>query len=357
VLDFERVPSPGRQKRRRTGFTTVISVEGDLLMYRLRILALVAVATLLASPAGAVSIDFLTNLYVFGDSLVDTGNVQDLLVSNSFGDPTPASAGYDDGRFSNGPIVTDVVNQAIEGTLAVGSRLGGDNYAYGGARARDNSAVGPPLTADIVPDLAAQVAEFAGDVGSVADPDALYMINVGGNDIFDAITLVLNSIDPTSTLVDAATAIATSVLTLQSYGAEHILVVGVPDVGSPPSANGAEALGRSLSESLNSLILGALPSDVMFFDTIALFDDVSADPTAYGLPTGLLTETSCLGDLGPSDPGSACDAYTFFDNTHPTSAVSTVLGNELVAFIPEPGTGLLVAFGCVALGIVRRPRA
>jgi len=318
-------------------------------MHLRRTLGLAALATLLALPAAAVPIGSLTNLYVFGDSLVDTGNTQDFVINVLAGpDPTPAAAGYFDGRFANGPIASDVVNQEIEGSNAVGSRLGGDNYAYGGARARDTSGSDP------IPDLALQVSEFSGDVGGSADPNALYMINVGGNDIFDAISVFLGSGDPTPIITDAATAIATSVLTLQGLGAQHILVVGVPDVGSPPSANGAEVLGRSLSESLNTAILGVLPAGTLFFDTIGLFDDVSANPTAYGLPVGLLTETSCLNDL---PPGSNCDAYTFFDDTHPTSAVSNVLGEALVAFVPEPGTGMLVAFGFIALGVRQRKRA
>jgi phospholipase/lecithinase/hemolysin len=320
-----------------------------------RLSVAVLAAFLFAGPASALS---FTNLYVFGDSLVDTGTTQDLVVNVFAGsDPAPASAGYFDGRFTNGPNPADVLNLAIEGTLAVGSRLGGDNYSYGGARARDNSAVAPPLTADPIPDLGAQVAEFSGDVGGIADPNALYMINVGGNDIFDALTLAANAIDPTSLIADAAAAIATSVLTLQSYGAQHILVVGVGDVGSPPSANGAEAIGRFFSENLNTAILGALPAGATFFDTIALFDAVNADPAAYGLPVGLLTETSCLGDLGPADPGAACDAYSFFDNTHPTSAVLTVLGDELVATVPEPGTGFLLGIGLVAMAARRRMAA
>jgi phospholipase/lecithinase/hemolysin len=64
---------------------------------------------------------------------------------------------------------------------------------------------------------------------------------------------------------------------------------------------------------------------------------------------------SCLngGGAPPAGPPT-CNAYTFFDNTHPTTQVSQVLGNALVAFVPEPGTGLLVAFGVVAMAVRRR---
>jgi hypothetical protein len=43
---------------------------------------------------------------------------------------------------------------------------------------------------------------------------------------------------------------------------------------------------------------------------------------------------------------------------HPTTQVLQVLGDELVIFaVPEPGTGLLVAFGIAIIGARRRAGA
>jgi hypothetical protein len=70
-----------------------------------------------------------------------------------------------------------VVNLAISGVNSDNSLAGGRNFAFGGARARNDGAG--------VPDLAAQVAQFSASVGGVANPNALYLINVGGNDVFD----------------------------------------------------------------------------------------------------------------------------------------------------------------------------
>jgi outer membrane lipase/esterase len=309
-------------------------------LHRIRAVVAALALSLVALPVAALP---FSSLYVFGDSLVDAGNTQQLVVGLGGSDPTPAAAGYFDGRFTNGINPADVVNLAISGVNSDNSLAGGRNFAFGGARARNDGAG--------VPDLAAQVAQFSASVGGVANPNALYLINVGGNDVFD----ILAGGSAPTIISAAAAAISTSVATLHSMGAQNIIFVGVGDVGSPPSANGAEIPGRNASIALNSAIQAALPSNVIFFNTIGFFDVVSANPTLYGLPAGLLTEVSCLsgGGAPPAGPPT-CNAYTFFDNTHPTTQVLQVLGNALVATVPEPGTGLLVAFGVAAIAARRR---
>ena len=148
----------------------------------LRVLSTViaAAAVLATAPATAATYD---QVVVFGDSLVDAGNVflatGGFAATNTFNNP---SRGYFPGRFTNGPDYTDLLNAKLFGTYSTAALAGGSNYAFGGATYVANN--------DPVPDLAAQVGLYA--TGSVAfglsahavDPNALYIINFGGNDVF-----------------------------------------------------------------------------------------------------------------------------------------------------------------------------
>ena len=86
-----------------------------------------------------------SQLIVFGDSLVDSGNVTAAVGSDIF---NPVARGYFPGRFTNGPDYNDLLNQRFFGSFMTPSLLGGTNYAFGGARYLDSG--------DAVPDLAAQ---------------------------------------------------------------------------------------------------------------------------------------------------------------------------------------------------------
>lgn len=282
-----------------------------------------------------------SNLFVFGDSVVDTGNVQ-ALAQSAGQDPTPAELGYFEGRFSNGINAADVVNHAIEGMFLAGSITPamGDNFAFGGARARTDI--------DLIPDLGAQISAYF--LTLPIDPDALYLINAGGNDVRD---IVLEDLDGTQRelrINQATDAVSSAVIALQAAGANHIVVVGVADIGAIPEIvsldPAASAAGTRASVDLNESIVAALPGGVHFVDTIGLFEAVAADPQSFGLPPGIDQTTACL-DSVVLDPGGppTCNDFAFFDSVHPTTAIHQILGEEILMTVPEPDT----AGACLAV--------
>lgn len=314
----------------------------------------VAAAALFFAAGAAQALPF-TNLIVFGDSIVDQGNTQAAAIGSGFPDPAPASAGYFGGRFTNGINPADVLNQEIEGTNSVGSLFGGDNFAFGGARARSDG--------DFLPDLEAQTAAFLARAGSTPiDSSTLIMINVGGNDVRDILLGGLAGAARQAVIDAAALAVSSSISVLQAAGAQNFLFVGVGNVGGIPEIAPfgplAAAAGRQASIDINAAIQAVLPSNAYYFDTIAWSDQLLANPALFGLPAGLNTTTACLGSGAPA-PGGAptCDDYAFFDTVHPTTQVLQLLGDELINVVPEPGTGILMMIGLTLLASRRPARA
>ncbi len=119
-----------------------------------------------------------SRVYVFGDSLSDTGNLGTVVG----GLPFP----FDMNRISNGPVAVDVLadrlNLPITASLHVIWENAGSNYAVAGA-----NAVG-----DNAEDLSNQILGFQNnhlqiDQGVVVAPsDALYVMFIGGNDVRSA---------------------------------------------------------------------------------------------------------------------------------------------------------------------------
>ncbi|MEO0853839.1 MAG: SGNH/GDSL hydrolase family protein, partial [Cyanobacteria bacterium J06648_11] len=170
----------------------------------------------------AVEAASFSEVYEFGDSLLDTGNLFGL-TSGPLppGSPPPAavpfpgppypSAPYFNGRFSNGPMWQEYVEQGL-GIASDPST----NFAFGGALSGvSHSQFSAPLG------LRSQVTGFTTTVGS-ADPDALYIISAGANDYGNPLVVT------PQTITDAVTNISASIIDLASVGASSFLVLNIP---------------------------------------------------------------------------------------------------------------------------------
>jgi phospholipase/lecithinase/hemolysin len=316
--------------------------------------AVVAVMGAVAFTGAAQAAAF-TNLYVFGDSLVDAGNTQLAVLGAGGGNPNPSSSGYFQGRFTNGPDYTDLLSQNLFGSFTRASLAGGNNYSFGGALARNNG--------DGLPDLAAQVGMYFARSGGTADANALYVINVGGNDLFAAASNPALIPGFQSATINVITS---QILALNAAGARNILVTGLPNVGGSPviTSQGvaAAAAARALSvnfnnafqQSLNGLTLQA-GTTLFRFDYISFFDSVTANLSANGLPANLDTFTPCT-TAQPNNPAPDCTRYAFFDSVHPEARLQRLAYNQISALlgVPEPMTVSLFAAGLIGLGLARR---
>jgi phospholipase/lecithinase/hemolysin len=324
-----------------------------------------------------------SGVYVFGDSLVDPGNalraartIANLpFVSLPNGAPTPEK-GYFEGRFTDGYNFADLISNKLvavptKATFPYGfedpvfglpipfvNRPEGNNlsFAYGGAQAIQGS--------EPVPDLDGQTDIYQ---NYTPDPNALYMVNFGGNDIRE---LVPTSGDPvvgdvaTAELSAIANRIAQEVGQLYARGARHVLVTGIPDVGLIPEYLGAanEAARRSLAteyaERLDDLVDAALgrltlPAGAKLydFDFIGLSDAVVADPAAHRFTNVTQARTSVqAGALDPVGSG-----FLFFDKIHPSAQAHAQIAAAILDSLQgvPPNEAAALAIGSQAAGAIR----
>lgn len=316
----------------------------DFLRARRRALGIAAAsafALLLASCGGGDKAEppLFGTTVVFGASLNDTGNACTLNSSNC--PPTPP---YASGRASNGTLWVETVAANYGGSLTP-SLLGGNNYAYAGAR---TGAVPGITTTPAVPSMVTQLGQYLNKAKFQASPQALYIIDAGtvGNNIADA--LVLGQTDPnapTAVVTAAVGDIVNMVLTLYSAGARHIVVTNAPNVGATPrvQALGAQAVAAAtqlsfgfnaaLAQQLTGLSAGAAGLQLHTFDVGTFNQQVLANPAAFGLTN---VTDACFNSL--VSPPTLCttpNEYLYWDPFHPTGAAHALIASRVIAAIGQ----------------------
>ena len=147
-----------------------------------------------------------------------------------------------------------------------------------------------------------QAAFFLGTTGKL-DPEQLYVVWAGGNDLRD-------HHDPKK----AAGAVADVVRALLAAGARHVLVPNLGDVGRTPEfrGRGAEAAGRAATLAFNRTLDDALaplsggPATLYRLDAFSLLERVATDPASAGFKS---------------------IAAVFWDPVHPTTAAHAKLAS------------------------------
>ena len=313
-------------------------------------MCLAAASALATVPAQAGPYSSLT---VFGDSLSDVGNIK-----IATGGAVPA-APYFNGRFSDGLNWIDVLAAGLglpsASVPSLAPSAGGTNYAFGGARTGTD---GNP------PGVLAQVAGLWAPSHPTADPNGLYVVVGGGNDMRDARSAV-GGTDATrqAAAQAAATNIFNSVFLLAQAGAQHVLISTLPDLGNTPEAVNLNKVAESTdaSKRYNAAIAGlegmleALFSDldVMVLDMAAVGQGVIDDAlNNNGATYGITNVTAGCFFVGN------CGSALFSDNLHPSAAAYALIGNAALALVvPLPATAALLGAGLLVLGFTRRRRS
>ena len=316
-----------------------------------------------------------SNMFVFGDSLSDSGNNAALLgftvpgaaviTGNSVYSQIPYSPA---GTYSNGPVWATTVASAL-GVSAAPSLVGGSNFAFGGAQTSVDGTDGPggfPFS------MTKQVGMFMQATGGHAASDALYVVAGGGNNVRAALEAI-SALPLTPTYGADIQAIVTStaagygadvagiVDSLQAVGAQHFLVWNTPDFGLTPSAlsqgPAASGLATMLSGAMNQSLafnLSGEGADVVRFDVFSFLQNTVANANALGLSN----VTDACGNVAKACSADIANAL-FWDAIHPTARghellADAVLTTLAVAAVPEPSTYALLAVGLLVLAWRKR---
>lgn len=304
-------------------------------------------ASLVLPHASSAEVPRFDAMYVFGDSLSDTGN--DLILSKLMGlkpaippSQTPNKT-YFKGRFSNGPVAFEYLWGSISQTETASvkpsmtgarpTQMGAISYAFGGATSGQFARTTGDFT---VPGLLSQVEAFRfGLYGRKPVQRALYALWIGSNDYAATIPAL-----PTQVVNN----IKRSIQRLHSLGGRQIIVLNMPDLGLTPLAQ-AQGVGPGLSNISrihNALLAQAIAElstslkgikitsiDVLSLEQDTLGSTISGYPA---LETRVPGSSSCLlmdPRTCPDVELQLTDPFFYWDVEHPTTYIHSILGQEM----------------------------
>jgi outer membrane lipase/esterase len=302
-------------------------------------IAFSVLSSLLPFKASAQNFDAF---YIFGDSLVDNGNLFGVT-----GGRIPPSPPYFNGRFSNGPVWVEL----LAPKLGISASAFND-FAFGGATTGTFNALSPLVGVPLPGGLALQINGFTSAPGT-ANPNGLYVVWAGANDYL-VLPPQLRTTDTTAVVNNLAGALTA----LSAKGANNFLVVNLPDLGQTPQERvlPTSAALTAVTNNHNSQLTAALQSlaqnrniNIIPLDANALFKEVLAEPARYGFTN--VTDrcfNQATGTLCPNP-----DQHLFWDGIHPSAAGHRLIAEYAAAVLTAPQT--IAPQTEIALNVARRP--
>lgn len=253
----------------------------------------------------------ITEVYVFGDSLSDTG-----MVFRATGGMYPPNPTYFQGRYSNGRVWIEYLAESLH----LSSKQT-HNFAYGGATTGN-------VGNSYVPSLLNQVQTFT-QTHQHTNPDALYVLWAGANDYLQGVSSATIPVKNVTTAINSLT----------DVGAKKILVANLPDLGQLPATRNStnsvnlsaltQAHNQGLRRSLKVLSQQHSDLEIVQLDANALYRDAIANPAAFNFTN---VSSPCLS--GSSTCGKP-DQFLFWDGIHPTAAAHRIIGETAFSTIQE----------------------
>jgi Ca2+-binding RTX toxin-like protein len=306
-------------------------------------------------------------IYAVGDSLSDSGGIfelssQALFLATAAGvdtqglQPIPVSPPYA-GRFSNGPVLTEITADLLGATLI--------NFSFGGAEALGTQtlldAAGPAIPGQVLAQIDALPPDQSGPIeavldhninlsGQVADlvaatsahpplPNSALVSLIGLNDL-QALAATFDPANPLPLVQTVAGVVQANLGVAQTafdLGIGTVILETLPAASFFPVANQLppqlQAIGDAAVDAVNlGLEAGALGlrlqgHDVRVVDLARMADEISADPGTFGFLS--LDQPTLFGNgieftVNPAAP--PVEQTAFFDPLHATTNLHGVLG-------------------------------
>ena len=275
-----------------------------------------------AAPAAAITINAFV---VFGDSNVDIGRADDPVPNDGI-IPLPDRVA---GRSSNGPIIPEYLAERVG--------VPETNFSFGGATAGDTNILGVLGNTDLaLTGTLRQIDEYEATLaGGSADPNALFIVWAGSNDLYFADKNDQDAVDVA--VASAGANLGEAVTRLSGLGAKEIVVATrtprpvLSDAATPSAeANEAarnDAAGRQLNDVIRSLagdLDAGLASNVYLFDDYAVIREIIAGSGSNGFTAYSDADAQfCVNRVD-------CATLINYDAAHKTSAVHSLLADRFI---------------------------
>ena len=299
-----------------------------------------------------------SDVVVFGDSLSDSGNAGGLRA-------LPPGSSF---TTNPDPVWSEIVAETF-GASGMNSIPGGSNYAFAGACVNPAT----PCEQNLPPTVTEQIEQYFLRSDGRADPNALYAIWGGGNDVADSAgNDPLNAARHT---VMAASVNVQQIRRLQAAGARHVVVFNLPDISKTPYAGnqgplvqGALAqLVAAYNEGLHAGIResedGIVPINVFAFaneivENPGTYGFLNATGTACGEPDAASAVSIACGPQGSGYPvtyeAGANQQYLFADRSHPSGAMHAMVASLVTSTLAAPVQVSLAGEGGVEMANIHR---
>jgi outer membrane lipase/esterase len=264
-------------------------------------------------------------------------------------------------------VWSEIVVGDFGGTPLPSNVSGGTIFAQGGARVNTIPGyVTPPGQPQR--SIKIQIDEYLAQGGGAADPNALYTVWAGANDVFSELAAFqagqITQAQLQTNVLGAATAEVGQIARLQAAGARYIAVFTLPNIGGTPAFAGGpfSSAVTQLSAGYNTTLFTGLAGTglrVIPVDTFTLFNQIIANPAAYGFTNATTPACGPFPGLSTSSNSFFCYSgnlvapgadqnYVFADPVHPTTATHRLVAQFVEGLIAAPAN-----YGMMAESAVR----